>query len=518
MDSEAIQNFCAVTGAEPDVASGYLQVSDNNVEQAISLFFESGGQPLQSTNTNTATTGAAAPVDTDEVRAPIESRRDVLVDYYDEGPAINSGFFRPGMGGGFRRSTQASSSIFHQRAAASAGGGSLPGVMPSMSFAPEAQEAGSSGNAHQDSDSDNSEGYGGFLENVPAPSAAISTSRRNLLADLFKPPFEIMHHGDLQSARRLAQAKHKWIMINLQDVSEFSCQALNRDVWKQEIVKEVVSKNFVFMQTTIDTSEGSSLANMYDSQAYPFIAIVHPKTGELRQKLTRYKSSTDILEDIANFLHDNPVKQLKPGNKQGNTSSASSSGGGSSQQQPTKKVENMTEDEQLARAIAASELETEKKGKKQVIAVRGSDSELSDTDDDNVNSYSEIESIDSPSSSVNDDDMDIDDVSEAHEKMAEEATSADAWYWSLPTAVPAEPELGPTVTRIQLRFPNGKRVVRRFAKADTVISIFQFLKATLPEAAKDVPEAQFMNQRLSECIGQTIEEAKLVNASVAVDI
>lgn len=36
----AIAGFCAVTGANAEIARKYLEISEGNVEQAISLFFD----------------------------------------------------------------------------------------------------------------------------------------------------------------------------------------------------------------------------------------------------------------------------------------------------------------------------------------------------------------------------------------------------------------------------------------------------------------------------------------------
>ncbi|KAJ2550314.1 hypothetical protein EV175_004119, partial [Coemansia sp. RSA 1933] len=106
---------------------------------------------------------------------------------------------------------------------------------------------------------------------------------------------------------------------------------------------------------------------------------------------------------------------------------------------------------------------------------------------------------------------------EPKEEETEEAQPDDqdvAWYRALPASEPLEPAQGSTVTRIQLRFPNGQRMVRRFSRFDPVSTIFQYIKSTLPETQGEVPEVMFLNQQLSECINQTIDEAKLANASL----
>ena len=43
-------------------------------------------------------------------------------------------------------------------------------------------------------------------------------------------------------------AMKKWLVVNIQNVSEFSCQCLNRDVWSNTQIKEIIRENFLFLQ------------------------------------------------------------------------------------------------------------------------------------------------------------------------------------------------------------------------------------------------------------------------------
>lgn len=63
---DLIANFAAITAADTSIAEQYLRVSDNNLEQAIALFFENGGAPLDS---QSAPAPAGATNDDDEAAA-----------------------------------------------------------------------------------------------------------------------------------------------------------------------------------------------------------------------------------------------------------------------------------------------------------------------------------------------------------------------------------------------------------------------------------------------------------------
>ncbi|KAJ2897828.1 hypothetical protein IWW38_001594 [Coemansia aciculifera] len=498
MASEHIPNFCAVTGAEPSIATDYLQ---------------NGGQALHGDAASAAAATSAADATgfgEEDIRAPIAARRDVLVDDYEggmggggRGGAYESIYAERAMyrgGGGGPRNSATSSSIFNQSIHNS-------NPVPLRDFAQEAAEIAAGESAGMISE---------------------ASSRRNRLAELFKPPFDIMHSGDIDSARQEAMDDDKWVMINLQEVTDFKCQALNRDIWRQKIIKDVVRQDFVFFQVSIDTAEGVKLATMYTAVDFPFVAAIHPKTGELRRRFARVDNVADMLEDIANFILDNPMRKRTSAPKSTASSSARASASGSRPR--------MTEEEELAAAIAASELESRGarsrgSGTSANPIPLESDSDMDSDYDGNSDSYSEIHTI---SSDDNNDDyqdgeddygseqggMDIDNddnVAAAPltgKAQEQEPEGPDAWYKLLPTSEPTEPALGPTVTRIQFRFPSGQRVVRRFEKSAKVVLIFQYLKATLPEAANEAPEAQFMGSRLANSLELTIDEAKLANASV----
>lgn len=46
--SELIAQFCSFTAADPATAEQYLAISDNNLENAVTLYLESGGASLDS--------------------------------------------------------------------------------------------------------------------------------------------------------------------------------------------------------------------------------------------------------------------------------------------------------------------------------------------------------------------------------------------------------------------------------------------------------------------------------------
>ena len=81
------------------------------------------------------------------------------------------------------------------------------------------------------------------MEEAAAPPAPAR------LSDMFAPPTHLMHKaGGFQGARAMAKDSKRWLLVNLQRDSEFSCHALNRDVWRDELVENLVREGFIFWQ------------------------------------------------------------------------------------------------------------------------------------------------------------------------------------------------------------------------------------------------------------------------------
>ncbi|XP_076370816.1 UBX domain-containing protein 7-like isoform X2 [Tachypleus tridentatus] len=104
--------------------------------------------------------------------------------------------------------------------------------------------------------------------------------KRKTLEDLFCPPLDLIHRGSFDSARDMGKHTNRWLMVNIQDIQEFQCQVLNRDVWSSPAVKSIVSEHFIFWQVYLDSEEGSWYAQFYKVSQYPYVAILDPRTGE----------------------------------------------------------------------------------------------------------------------------------------------------------------------------------------------------------------------------------------------
>ena len=69
------------------------------------------------------------------------------------------------------------------------------------------------------------------------------------LDDLFAPPTNFMFQGGFQGARAVAKDAKRWLLVNIQQDASFASHALNRDVWRNDLVENLVREGFIFFQT-----------------------------------------------------------------------------------------------------------------------------------------------------------------------------------------------------------------------------------------------------------------------------
>lgn len=316
-----------------------------------------------------------------------------------------------------------------------------------------------------------------------------------MLAKLFQPPWELMYKGSWEDARDEGKEHKKWILVTIQDGSVFDCQALNRDLWKNEGVVDTVKENFIFLQYNKDDPRAESYTQYYfpnyeNSDYYPHVAIVDPRTGEQIKLWSRkIPSAPEFLMQLHEFLDRyslennarNPVAKRKPGVKE-------------------KSIDQMSEEEMMQRALQAS-MTTHTQELKPPPVEDPDDLTRSITDIRNEAGSSQVKDADAMSLYEN----------------GNTATEVNP-FSLIPSDQPhIEPAQGPGITRVQIRHPGG-RIVRRFAETDPVQRIYEFLKAE-PLEGKEGQEFDLVSlgKNLIDSREETIEDTGLKNGTVMVE-
>lgn len=103
--------------------------------------------------------------------------------------------------------------------------------------------------------------------------------------------------------------EERWILINIQDPAIAKCQILNREIWNDIKVLDLVREKFIFLQCRKDEYRAREYIAYHFpvstklQGAYPHIAIVDPRTGEQLKLWSGYVPKTkDFLADIRDFL------------------------------------------------------------------------------------------------------------------------------------------------------------------------------------------------------------------------
>ncbi|MCJ1431712.1 hypothetical protein MMC27_001067 [Xylographa pallens] len=370
------------------------------------------------------------------------------------------------------------------------GGAFIPGIFN--------QRPGSSSIWNQDGSPMHSE----HVPNTRTPAGP--SDKHTLLAEMYRPPFDLMSRLSWEEARTEGKENEKWILVDVQDPAIFDCQVLNRDLWKNDSIKETIKENFIFMQFSKDDPKGSQYLQYYfqnreNQDAYPHIAIVDPRTGEQVKVWSGPPAPKpdDFLVELYEFLDryslkvtaKNPVARRKP------------------EPRKEKEVEKMTEEEMLEMAVQNS------------LAGR---SRPKDEDPDALTRSM----ADDPNNKGKGKAYDDDDDADADADMTDvdtaptngHAESELSPFTSISSSNPQiEPPADASSTRIQFRHSGG-RIVRRFLLADPVRRIYEWLKASPLDGKAGMDFALVaMGKNLIESLDVPIEQAGLKNGTVMVE-
>uniref|UniRef100_A0A8D8L3V8 UBX domain-containing protein 7 n=1 Tax=Culex pipiens TaxID=7175 RepID=A0A8D8L3V8_CULPI len=273
-EEENVKALVEVTGLKPEQAATLLTAYNGNVEGAINAFFENPEGIL-----NPEPAVVINDDEEDNVRAPIPRKTEVLL------PPVE-------MTRGRKRR------------------GATITEVPFRNFELE----------------------GRLQEQLLMQGQGPSSKKVTRLEALFMPPFEILFSGSFDLAQRHGKTVDKWILVNLQDDLNFSCQTLNRDLWSDARLKDFLNRHLIFWQTSNKTSDGAKFKTFYKVTSEPYIGMIDPRTGEEVQTFPTDLDPTKFLASLKRFLtenkspHGKEISLAEPTLMRPSTSQASGSG------------------------------------------------------------------------------------------------------------------------------------------------------------------------------------------------
>ncbi|CAL1545729.1 unnamed protein product [Lymnaea stagnalis] len=214
-------------------------------------------------------------------------------------------------------------------------------------------------------------------------------SKKRNLEDLFRPPVDITIKGTFQHARDAGSAQNKWLLVNVQNVQEFPCQLLNRDVWSNQDTRNIIKESFLFWQVYNDSEEGKRFMQFYKLNQWPYVAVIDPFTGENQVVWSKISDGGVFCELAKDFLASNPVPD----------SSIASPAGKRHKREPS--IVDATEQEQMEAAIQASLFDIQAKpSSPQYVQDSDSEADLLDSDPETFSDSDDV-IVESPPGSSN---------------------------------------------------------------------------------------------------------------------
>lgn len=134
--------------------------------------------------------------------------------------------------------------------------------------------------------------------------------------DLFAPP-EYNESMPYYSAIEKAKSEGKWILVNIQQAEVFASHTLNRDVWSNDTIRDIVTGSFLFWQRDDKSVEGDQFCQYHQcGHRLPHICVIDPRTGRRLKSWDgrKWVESHAAAEYLAGFLDEFSMSRSPPAN------------------------------------------------------------------------------------------------------------------------------------------------------------------------------------------------------------
>eukprot|EP00411_Alexandrium_monilatum_P017502 CAMPEP_0175238486 /NCGR_PEP_ID=MMETSP0093-20121207/29059_1 /TAXON_ID=311494 /ORGANISM="Alexandrium monilatum, Strain CCMP3105" /LENGTH=450 /DNA_ID=CAMNT_0016532495 /DNA_START=1 /DNA_END=1353 /DNA_ORIENTATION=- len=269
---EAVAEFVSLTNAAPDEARGYLEMAGGELQGAVNLFLEMGGS------------GGAAPPP-----APGPSPAPAPRPIPGQGPVVDADVAAEVAAAAAAAGIDPSSIMggAHDSPMPDAGGDPVRAPIAAyqdqiinpdverrrMEEAITADSVAMSRRMTFDRPVDLA-GAGGGGEDAAEGEAAGQAINQLFAAPQYNEAAPFFQTIDK------AKAEGKWVLVNIQQAEVFASHTLNRDVWSDDTIKDIVQGSFLFWQRDDKSTDGSAFCQYYQcGHQLPHICVVDPRTG-----------------------------------------------------------------------------------------------------------------------------------------------------------------------------------------------------------------------------------------------
>lgn len=295
-NDELVSQFMAFTGSsDPSRAASYLEMSGGDLQTAVGLYMEHEQTPSAGIAGGAgASSGDAFGAggllgDEDVVRAPDETRRMQLM---DDRMMHHHHMIDPSMHLMNAMMEEQFASAFEERPRSSSSGRIDPRGAVNAAAAAETKTGDEDEDDDQDynyDDDDEDENAGGGNDNDA------STGGVARLSDMFAAPTHLIHStGGFQGSRAAAKDAKRWLLVNIQRDAEFASHALNRDVWRDELVENLVRAGFIFWQQVCQFCQSVRLREILSSHFFASLFLIF--------SLIRQQKDEPMLSDTKSLI------------------------------------------------------------------------------------------------------------------------------------------------------------------------------------------------------------------------
>lgn len=95
---------------------------------------------------------------------------------------------------------------------------------------------------------------------------------------LFSPPHEIICKLSFDQTRKKAKTEDRFVLVNIQN-SEFDSMRLNRDIWKNESIQQIIKDFFIFWMRHESDQDAAVFMHTYKVTKLPYICALCKRTG-----------------------------------------------------------------------------------------------------------------------------------------------------------------------------------------------------------------------------------------------
>lgn len=343
-------------------------------------------------------------------------------------------------------------------------------------------------------------------------TASSGDANDSRIAELFRPPSHLVFGGTLDDAMALGAREKRWVIVTIHQGDVFACQVLNRDVWNDPAMKQLIETYFVFWQRDIESEDGAKYRQFYRFAEAPHIAILDPRSGE---RVASFSAPGDefgaehLIRYLTEFTTDNSLDSddrvrlpASSSAARGNASAAGPTSAANSSAVPAAiNIEDDiagTEDAQLAAAIAAS---MESAGAEGMVvdmangapasseAVHREVSRQLSASNPTLNTDRSLRAQQDSEYQAS---LAMDRAKEESKKEEElQANRKEEAREAKRRRVPAEPEVGAKgVTELVVRLPNNSRLKRRFLDSHTIGDVYDYVECA--EEAAELTDFELM--------------------------